>query len=105
MELRIAQSALEDLQAIQEYYREQDVPHIGDDFVAAILEHCGMLKIHPDAGRAVPEFNLDHIRELIHAPFRVVYLRQSKEVVLIRVWRSERLLELPENETGHSCCS
>ncbi|SBS31207.1 Plasmid stabilization system protein [Marinomonas spartinae] len=99
MELRIAQSALEDLQAIQEYYREQDVPHIGDDFVAAILEHCGMLQIYPDAGRVVPEFNLDHIRELVHAPFRVVYLRQIKELVLIRVWRSERQLELPENET------
>jgi plasmid stabilization system protein ParE len=99
MELRIAQSALEDLQAIQAYYTEQDVPHIGDDFVAAILEHCGMLQVHPDAGRVVPEFNLDHIREWIHAPFRIVYLRQAKEVVFIRVWRSERQLELPEDET------
>jgi toxin ParE1/3/4 len=99
MELRIAQSALEDLQAIQKYYREEGVPHIGEDFVAAILKHCGMLQIHPDAGRIVPEFNMDHIRELIHAPFRVVYLRQAKEIVLIRVWRSERQLELTENET------
>ncbi|WP_372966702.1 hypothetical protein [Marinobacter sp.] len=43
MELRIAQSALEGLQAVQEYHKEQDVPHIGDGFVAAILEHCEML--------------------------------------------------------------
>lgn len=99
MELRIAQSALEDLQAIQEYYREQEVPHIGEDFVAAIFKRCEMLQIHPDTGRIVPEFNMDHIRELIHAPFRVVYLRQAKEIVLIRVWRSERQLELTENET------
>lgn len=99
MELRIAQSALEDLQAIQEHYKEQDAPHIGDDFVAAILEHCEMLQTHPDAGRVVPEFNVDHIRELIHPPFRAVYLRQTKDVVLIRVWRSERQLELPANET------
>lgn len=99
MELRIAQSALEDLQAIQKYYEEQEVPHIGDDFVAAILEHCEMLQIHPDAGRIVPELNMDHIRELIHAPFRVVYLRQAKEIVLIRVWRSERQLKLSVNET------
>ncbi|OOV87845.1 type II toxin-antitoxin system RelE/ParE family toxin [Oceanospirillum linum] len=99
MELRIAQSALEDLQALQAYYKEQGVPHIGDDFVVAILEHCEMLQVHPDAGRVVPEFNVDHLRELIHAPFRVVYLRQAKEVVLIRVWRSERQLELPENQT------
>ncbi|WP_018402991.1 type II toxin-antitoxin system RelE/ParE family toxin [Marinobacter gelidimuriae] len=99
MELRIAQSALEDLRVIQEYYKEQDVPHIGNEYVAAILEHSEMLKLHPEAGRAVPEFNLDHIRELIHSPFRVVYLRQVTEIVIIRVWRSERQLELPENET------
>ncbi|MFC3851630.1 type II toxin-antitoxin system RelE/ParE family toxin [Salinispirillum marinum] len=99
MELRIAQSAIEDLQAVQEYYKEQDVPPISDDFVAAILEHCEMLQIHPDTDRVVPEFNMDHIRELIHVPFRVVYLRQAKEVVLIRVWRSERKLKLPANET------
>ncbi|KDE41428.1 Death on curing protein, Doc toxin [Nitrincola lacisaponensis] len=99
MELRITQSALEDLQAIQEYYKEQDVPHSGDDFVTAILEYSEILKRQPDAGRVVPEFNLDDIRELIHAPFRVVYVRQVQEVVLIRVWRSERPLELPANET------
>lgn len=99
MELRIAQSALEDLQAIQEYYKEQDVPRIGDEFVITILKHSEMLQRHPDAGRVVPEFNLDHIRELIHAPFRVVYLRQANEVVLIRVWRSERQLEIPANAT------
>ncbi|WP_354412226.1 type II toxin-antitoxin system RelE/ParE family toxin [Marinobacterium sp. MBR-111] len=75
------------------------MPHIGDDFVAAILEHCEILQIHPGTGRVVPEFNMDTIRELIHAPFRVVYLRQAKELVLIRVWRRERQLELPANET------
>lgn len=99
MELRIAQSALEDLRAIQEYYREQGVPYIGDEYVAAILEHCDMLQLHPDAGRIVPEFNVDHIRELIHTPFRAVYFRQATEVVLMRVWRSERPLQLPNDET------
>jgi toxin ParE1/3/4 len=102
MELRIAQSALEDLQAIQAYYKDQAAPHIGDNFVAAILERSELLQIHPDAGRVVPELNLEHIRELIHPPFRVVYLRQAKEIVLVRVWRSERLLKLPANETYYS---
>ena len=98
MELRIAQSALEDLQAIQEYYIEQDVAHIGDEYVTAILEQAEMLVRHPDAGRIVPEFGSNPIRELIHSSFRVVYLRQETEVVLIRVWRSERQLELPERK-------
>ncbi|WP_206668604.1 Spy/CpxP family protein refolding chaperone [Pseudomonas saliphila] len=36
------------------------MPHIhpGDDFVAAILEHCGTHQIHPEAGCIVPEFGL-----------------------------------------------
>jgi|SRR5690554_1587472 len=97
MELRLAQSALEDLQAIQEHYIEEGVPQIGDEYVTAILDHTEMLARHPDAGRIVPEFGLNHIRELIHSPFRVVYLRQETEIVLIRVWRSERQLELPES--------
>ncbi len=97
MELRIAQSALEDLQAIQEHYTEEGVPHISDEYVTAILVQAEMLVRHPDAGRIVPEFGSNHIRELIHSPFRVVYLRQETDVVLIRVWRSERQLELPDS--------
>ncbi|WP_370209746.1 type II toxin-antitoxin system RelE/ParE family toxin [Alloalcanivorax venustensis] len=95
MELRVARSALEDLKAIQAYYADEGVPHIGDEFVTAILEDSEILRRHPDVGRAVPEFGMDHIRERIHPPFRVVYLRTATEVVLIRVWRSERQLELP----------
>jgi len=98
MELRITESAIRDLQSIQDFYREQEVAHIGEEFVAAILEHCEVLQTHPDAGRVVPEFSSDNIRELIHAPFRGVYIRQAHEIVLIRVWRSERELELPGNE-------
>ena len=96
MELRIAQSALEDLQAIKEFYVGEGDPQVGNDLVAKILESTDMLLDHPDAGRIVPEFELDYIRELIHPPFRVVYLRQEQELVLIRVWHSERQLELPQ---------
>lgn len=98
MKLRIAKSAVADLQAIQAYDKEQGVPHIGNDFVAAILQRIEILQPHPDAGRVVAEFNQKNVRELIHAPFRLAYLRQAEEIVLIRVWRSERLLALPDSE-------
>ena len=75
------------------------MPHISDEFVTAILKRCEMLQAHPDAGRVVPEFIMNHIREWIKTPFRIVYLRQAKVLVVIRVWRSERKLELSENET------
>lgn len=97
MNISFSKSAIDDLKSIKEYYQEQGVPQIGQDFVVAIVEHIETLSAHPDMGRVVPEFSDDSIRELIHSPFRIVYLRESESVNIIRVWRSERLLKLPEN--------
>lgn len=44
----------------------------------------------------MPEFNEKNIRELIHSPFRIVYLKEEKIIHVIRVWRSERLLNLDD---------
>lgn len=96
MNISFSKSAIEDLKGIKQYYLEQGVPQIGQDFVASIVEHVETLSSHPDIGRVVPEFNDGSIRELIHSPFRVVYLREIKSIKVIRVWRSERLLKLPE---------
>jgi plasmid stabilization system protein ParE len=93
--ISFSKSAIKDLEQIKEYYLKQGVPHIGIDFVTAIVEHVETLAKHPDIGRMVPEFNDELIRELIHVPFRVVYLRESKKIKVIRVWRSERILHLP----------
>lgn len=97
MNVSFSKSAIDDLKNIKGYYLEQGIPQIGQDFVVAIVEHIETLATHPDMGRVVPEFNDDSIRELIHSPFRVVYLRESESINIIRVWRSERLLKLPEN--------
>jgi len=93
--ISFSKSAIKDLEGIKEYYSEQGVPQIGQEYVAAIIEHIETLIAHPDIGRVVPEFNDELIRELIHSPFRVVYLREIKSIKIIRVWRSERLLKLP----------
>jgi len=95
--ISFSKSAIDDLKNIKEYYREQGVPQIGQNFVEAIVEHIDTLTAHPDVGRAVPEFSDDSIREIIHSPFRIVYFRESESINIIRVWRSERLLKLPEN--------
>ncbi|OOG28605.1 addiction module toxin RelE [Thioalkalivibrio denitrificans] len=99
MRITIARSALNDLQEIKSYYQEQGVSDIGQKYVSAILKSVQRLRDHPDSGRKVPEFDQEHIREIIHPPFRVVYLRNATSVNLVRVWRSERLLSLPDEET------
>jgi plasmid stabilization system protein ParE len=96
MKILFTHSAYSDLEAIKEYYLEEGVPHIGEEFVLSIMSHVQTLKQHQDIGRLVQEFDNPNIRELIHAPFRVVYLREKGAVHIVRVWRSERILVLPD---------
>ena len=97
MKVSFSRSALKDLQDIKTHYSELGVPEIGIRFVRDILRLTEQLQIHPESGRKVPEFNQQHIRELIHPPFRLVYLRAADSISVIRVWRSERLLVLPND--------
>jgi len=94
LKISISDSAFADLQDIKDYYKSQLVPHVGDKFVHDIIEHIETLPDNPDKGRKVPEFNQEKIRELIHPPFRIVYLREELTIHIVRVWRSERLLLL-----------
>lgn len=93
--IRIAESALQDLRDIQDWYLEQGVPETGTRFLLEILARIERLAEHPEIGRIVPEFGQDTLRELIHPPFRIVYRREESTVRIVRVWRSERLLRLP----------
>lgn len=95
MRLELAQSAMSDLLAIKAWYLEQGVPHISQRFITDILAAAQRLTAQPDSGRIVPEFSQANIREIILPPFRVVYLREADCISLVRVWRSERLLQLP----------
>ena len=95
MKVRFTDSAINDLRELLLYHEEQLVPQVGQRFVTEILDRIDTLIDNPDIGRIVTEFSTDNIRELIHKPFRVVYLRESSIISIVRVWRSERILELP----------
>jgi len=95
VKVRLTDSAINDLQELYVYYEEQLAPQVGQRFIAEILVRIETLIDNPDIGRVVPEFSTVNIRELIHKPFRVVYLRESSTIYIVRVWRSERILELP----------
>ena len=95
MKVRLTESAIDDLRELLLYYEEQLVPQVGQRIITEILDQIDTLIDNPDIGRIVPEFSTDNIRELIHKPFRVVYLRESSIISIVRVWRSERILELP----------
>ena len=76
--ISFAESALSDLEEIQEWYRDEGVPEVGDRFVAEIFERVETLVEHPDIGRIVPEFGQPFLRELIHPPSGIVYRREAQ---------------------------
>ena len=91
--IQFAESALTDLESIRAWYAEQGVPDVSERLIDEIVASIEALADHPDMGRIVPEFGQPFLRELIRPPFRIVYRRDPKHVRVVRVWRSERLLD------------
>jgi toxin ParE1/3/4 len=93
--ISFAASAVADLEATRSWYVGQQAPEVGERLLREIVAHVERLADFPDSGRVVPEFDLVQLREIIHPPFRIVYRFDQERVRIVRVWRSERLLELP----------
>jgi len=98
VKISFSDSALSDLENILRHYDEQLAPEAGQDQVNKIISRVETLIDHPNIGRTVPEFGDPNIRELIQAPFRIVYINEQAVIHIVRVWRSERLLALPEDK-------
>jgi toxin ParE1/3/4 len=91
--IEFAQSARDDLADILAWYQSQQVPEVGRRLAAAIVERVEQLATFPDSGKVVPEFETPWLRELELPPFRIVYRRDENTVTVVRVWRSERLMD------------
>jgi plasmid stabilization system protein ParE len=94
--LSFAVSAVADLEAIRAWYAGQQAREVGERLLREIVAHVEQVADFPKSGRMVPEFGLVQLREIIHPPFRIVYRLAEDQVRIVRVWRSERLLDLPK---------
>lgn len=90
--ITFAASAFDDLEAI----RDQQVPDVDNRLLKEIITQIERLAGFPESGRIVPEFGIANLREIIHAPFRIVYRLDGNRIRVIRIWRSERILQIPE---------
>ena len=94
--ITFAASAIKDLEDVQAYYSGEGVPDVGKRLITDIMNTVERLGAHPLSGRVVPEFNVEHLREIIYPPFRIVYRHDKNKVRIVRIWRSERLLKLKD---------
>ena len=93
VEVAFAKSAEDDLLGILDWYSSQLVPEVGVRMVAAVIERVEQLAAFPDSGKVVTEFETPWLRELELQPYRIVYRRDDTVVTVVRVWRSERLMD------------
>lgn len=96
IKISFAVSTLHDLEEVLEYYKEKKVPHVGEKLIAKVIKDIELLTDQPEIGRVVPEFGKNFLRELIRPPFRIVYRKDKNNIRIVRIWRSERLLLLPD---------
>jgi toxin ParE1/3/4 len=68
---------------------------VGERLIREVLREVERLAEFPESGRVVPEFGMAHLREIIDPPFPIVYRVNRNIVRIVRVWRSERLLQMP----------
>ena len=91
--ITFAVSAFDDLEAIHSWYKDQQqIPEVGNRLIKEIISQVERLADFPESGRIVPEFNIENLREIIFAPFRIVYRLDGNKIKIVRIWRSERLL-------------
>lgn len=95
--VQFTESALADLDSMLGWYSQQGARGVGERLVRRVFGRVDMLRNYPDMGRMVPEFGQSFIRELIEPPFRIVYRRDDPGLVsVVRIWRGERRLTLPD---------
>ena len=93
--ITFAVSAVKDLEAISNWYVDQEVPDAGKKLLREIISQVERFADFPESGRIVPEFGIVNLREIIFPPFRIVYRLDKNRVRIVRIWRSERLLKIP----------
>ncbi len=81
--------AIEDLRRVVEYIA-RDKPQAARQYGEKLVGRTLRLAQFPRLGRVVPEHGVEHVRELIVSPCRVVYcVHDSRQVVtVLMVWHS-----------------
>ena len=81
--------AIDDLTQIMDYIA-RDSPryalHVGE----RIYEAAGKLELGPRAGWIVPEFGLDHFREVLMRPYRLIYEIRNGGCYIVAVIHASR---------------
>ncbi len=81
--------ARRDLAAIGTYL-EGTSPAYASAVVGRLYHAAERLEAFPNSGRVVPEFEVEHVRELVVAGYRILYLLSGERVEVLTVVHSRQ---------------
>lgn len=84
--------AVQDIEAVCEFIA-RDAPRYSQIFANRILESTRRLKSFPLSGRIVPGIGKEDIREIILGNYRVIYCIRNKDVQILTIHHSARLID------------
>lgn len=84
--------ALERLCEIETWIARNN-PQRAEAFTDRLVNRGESLAGNPDMGRAVPEFSVDEIREIIEGNYRIIYRRNQKRIEILTVFEGHQLLD------------
>jgi len=83
--------ALSDLEAIADFIALENTV-AASELVQRVVQHVEQLTVHPDIGSKPLELKRSRYRQIVEPPCRVFYRYDGKNVYILYVMRSERLL-------------
>lgn len=90
MKLQWTETAKNDLIDIRRYIA-QDNAAAAKNWIERLKAKAGNTVHYPSAGRKVPEFSRDDLREVIEGNYRIVYQVHFDRVSILTVFESHRL--------------
>lgn len=91
MILRWMPHAIADLHAIYDYIAE-DSPDNALGMIDLLTSRDDQILAHPWSGRMVPETERDDVREIIEAPYRIIYHITGERIHILTVMHGARVL-------------
>jgi toxin ParE1/3/4 len=84
--------AVQDLDTLTAYIAA-DSPAYAGVVLKNIVNQTRILARFPRAGRRVPEFDDENVRELIVYSYRIIYRLQADEALIVAVIHGKRILQ------------
>ena len=95
--MKVVWSPLAETRAVEACdYIAATSPAAAREWLAGLLERVGALRRFPNRGREVPEIARRNYREILHAPYRVIYRVDRAQLVILTLRHQRRTWDTGE---------